>query len=175
MGNYSPDRRDCSAAINESERKIVKLKNKLTNPKDKGQLQIVEQIAIEATKIHLWKKGYWVMREQQSKGPADLYAYKIVNNKRIEYFIDAKGIHPNVNYKPAFKRRSSIKFRERDEVINRIQAIVFKDEIRFKDLDNELVIIIPESNPERVIGYAEIQEAIKKIVDLQDGDLKEWD
>ena len=87
MGNYSPDRRDCSAAINESERKIVKLKNKLTNPKDKGQLQIVEQIAIEATKIHLWKKGYWVMRERQ----------------------------------------------------------------------------------------AEIQEAIKKIVDLQDGDLKEWD
>tara|TARA_B110000003_G_scaffold240898_1_gene247814 strand:- start:274 stop:702 length:429 start_codon:yes stop_codon:yes gene_type:complete len=142
MSNYSPDKRDCSAAISKSKIKIKKLKNKLTYPKDKGQLRIVEEIAIETTKIYLWKRGYWIMREQQSKGPADLYAYKIVNNKKIDYFIDAKGIHPKVNYKPAFKRRSSKAFRDRDKVINRIQSIVYKDEIRFKDLDNRLVEII---------------------------------
>jgi len=140
--SYSPERRDCIAAINISRIRIEELKKLLTKPKEKGQRKIVEEIAIEFTKIYLWKKGYWVMREQQSKGPADLYAYKIVNNKRIEYFIDAKGIHPKANYKPAFKRKVST-FRERDEVINRIQSIVFKDEIRFKDLDNELVPIIP--------------------------------
>ena len=126
---------------NKSKRKIKELEKKLTLPKEKGQRKIVELIAIESTKIYLWKKSYWVMREQQSKGPADLYAFKIVNNERIEWFIDSKGIHPKANYKPAFKRKIST-FRERDEVINRIQSIVYKDEIRFKDLDNELVDII---------------------------------
>jgi hypothetical protein len=141
MANYSPHIADCTASINKSKIKIKELEKKLTLPKEKGQRKIVELIAIEITKIYLWKKSYWVMREQQSKGPADLYAFKIVNNERIEWFIDAKGIHPKANYKPAFKRKIST-FRERDEVINRIQSIVFKDEIRFKDLDNRLVEII---------------------------------
>ena len=141
MANYSPHIADCTASINKSKIKIKELEKKLTLPKEKGQRKIVELIAIEITKIYLWKKRYWVMREQQSKGPADLYAFKIVNNERIEWFIDAKGIHPKANYKPAFKRKIST-FRERDEVINRIQSIVFKDEIRFKDLDNRLVEII---------------------------------
>jgi len=141
MANYSPCIGDCTASINKSKRKIKELEKKLTLPKEKGQRKIVELIAIESTKIYLWKKSYWVMREQQSKGPADLYAFKIVNNERIEWFIDSKGIHPKANYKPAFKRKIST-FRERDEVINRIQSIVYKDEIRFKDLDNELVDII---------------------------------
>tara|TARA_B100001175_G_C19285012_1_gene530697 strand:- start:329 stop:754 length:426 start_codon:yes stop_codon:yes gene_type:complete len=141
MANYSPHIADCTASINKSKIKIKELEKKLTLPKEKGQRKIVELIAIEITKIYLWKKSYWVMREQQSKGPADLYAFKIVNNERIEWFIDAKGIHPKANYKPAFKRKIST-FRERDEVINRIQSIVYKDEIRFKDLDNRLVEII---------------------------------
>jgi hypothetical protein len=141
MANYSPNIADCTASINKSKIKIKELEKKLTLPKEKGQRKIVELIAIEITKIYLWKKSYWVMREQQSKGPADLYAFKIVNNERIEWFIDAKGIHPKANYKPAFKRKIST-FRERDEVINRIQSIVYKDEIRFKDLDNRLVEII---------------------------------
>jgi hypothetical protein len=141
MANYSPHIGDCKASINKSKIKIKELEKKLTLPKEKGQRKIVELIAIEITKIYLWKKSYWVMREQQSKGPADLYAFKIVNNERIEWFIDAKGIHPKANYKPAFKRKIST-FRERDEVINRIQSIVYKDEIRFKDLDNRLVEII---------------------------------
>ena len=140
MANYSPHIADCTASINKSKIKIKELEKKLTLPKEKGQRKIVELIAIEITKIYLWKKSYWVMREQQSKGPADLYAFKIVNNERIEWFIDAKGIHPKANYKPAFKRKIST-FRERDEVINRIQSIVYKDEIRFKDLDNVLVDI----------------------------------
>ena len=141
MANYSPHIADCTASINKSKIKNKELEKKLTLPKEKGQRKIVELIAIEITKIYLWKKSYWVMREQQSKGPADLYAFKIVNNERIEWFIDAKGIHPKANYKPAFKRKIST-FRERDEVINRIQSIVYKDEIRFKDLDNRLVEII---------------------------------
>ena len=141
MGNYSPEVRDCRAETNKSNTKIKELKKLLTKPKEKGQRKIVEEIAVEFTKIYLWKKGYWVMGEQQSKGPADLYAYKIIDNKKIDYFIDAKGIHPKANYKPAFKRKIST-FRERDEVINRIQSIVYKDEIRFKDLDNVLVDIV---------------------------------
>ena len=59
----------------------------------------------------------------------------------IEWFIDAKGIHPKANYKPAFKRKIST-YREMGEVINLIQSIGYKDEIRFKDLDNRLVEII---------------------------------
>jgi hypothetical protein len=136
MGNYSPEKKDCNGGIKKSNQKIELLYKKLTKPGDKGQLAIVEEIAIEQTKIYLWERGYWIMREQQLRGPADLYAYKIVNKKKIEYFIDAKGIHPYANYKPAFKRRPSNKFRERDEVIERIQSIVYKDEIKFKDLNN---------------------------------------
>ena len=26
-------------------------------------------------------------------------------NRKIDYFVDAKGIHPKANYKPQFKRR----------------------------------------------------------------------
>ena len=63
--------------------------SQLTSPKVKGQSQLVEQMAIEKTKIYLWEKGYWVLREQQKRGPADLYAYKIVENRKIDYFIDA--------------------------------------------------------------------------------------
>ena len=140
MGNYSPEKKDCNGGIKKSNQKIELLYKKLTKPGDKGQLAIVEEIAIEQTKIYLWERGYWIMREQQLRGPADLYAYKIIDNKKIDYFIDAKGIHPKANYKPAFKRKIST-FRERDEVINRIQSIVYKDEIRFKDLDNVLVDI----------------------------------
>ena len=111
------------------------------NPKIKGQTKIVEEIAIEQTKIYLWQKGYWVLREQQLRGPADLYAYKILNYKKIEYFIDSKGIHPRANYKPAFKARIS-KFPVRDKILNRIQSIVYKNQIKFKDLNNKEVKII---------------------------------
>ena len=40
-------------------------------------------MAIERTMEYMWNKKYWVLREQQAKGPADLYAYKIINDERI--------------------------------------------------------------------------------------------
>ena len=125
----------------ESIRHTPTIEVEISKPKIKGQSKIVEEIAVEKTKIYLWQKGYWVLREQQLRGPADLYAYKISNYKRIEYFIDCKGIHPRANYKPAFKARKS-KFPIRDKIINRIQSIVYKNQIKFKDLSNKEVKII---------------------------------
>ena len=141
MANYSPTKNDVTSEISKS-RKVIQIhEQELSKPKIKGQSKIVEEIAVEKTKIYLWQKGYWVLREQQLRGPADLYAYKISNYKRIEYFIDCKGIHPKANYKPAFKARVS-KFPVRDKIINRIQSIVYKNQIRFKDLSNKEVKII---------------------------------
>ncbi len=141
MANYSPTKNDVTSEISKS-RKVIKIhEQELSKPKIKGQSKIVEEIAVEKTKIYLWQKGYWVLREQQLRGPADLYAYKISNYKRIEYFIDCKGIHPRANYKPAFKARKS-KFPIRDKIINRIQSIVYKNQIKFKDLSNKEVKII---------------------------------
>ena len=141
MSNYSPTKNDCAGEIAKSKKRIQEISSQLTSPKVKGQSQLVEQMAIEKTKIYLWEKGYWVLREQQKRGPADLYAYKIVENRKIDYFIDAKGIHPRVNYKPAFKRRAPSKFKERDTILNRIQSIVYKGKIVFKDLNNKEVKI----------------------------------
>ena len=87
------------------------------------------------------EKKYWVLRGLQKRGPADLYAYKIIGNRKIDYFVDAKGIHPKVNYKPQFKRRAPSKFKDRDTILNRIQGIVYKGKIVFKDLDNKEVKI----------------------------------
>jgi hypothetical protein len=141
MTSYSPTKNDVTAEIAKSKKRIKDLEKELLNPKIKGQTKIVEEIAIEQTKIYLWQKGYWVLREQQLRGPADLYAYKILNYKKIEYFIDSKGIHPRANYKPAFKARIS-KFPVRDKILNRIQSIVYKNQIKFKDLNNKEVKII---------------------------------
>tara|TARA_B100001057_G_scaffold376864_1_gene382064 strand:- start:845 stop:1270 length:426 start_codon:yes stop_codon:yes gene_type:complete len=141
MTSYSPTKNDVTSEIFKSRKRIKELEKDLSNPKIKGQTKIVEEIAIEQTKIYLWQKGYWILREQQLRGPADLYAYKILNYKKIEYFIDCKGIHPKANYKPAFKARIS-KFPIRDKILNRIQSIVYKNQIKFKDLKNIQVKII---------------------------------
>jgi len=141
MTSYSPTKNDVTSETVKSRKRIKELEKELSNPKIKGQTKIVEEIAIEQTKINLWQKGYWILREQQLRGPADLYAYKILNYKKIEYFIDCKGIHPKANYKPAFKARIS-KFPIRDKILNRIQSIVYKNQIKFKDLNNKEVKII---------------------------------
>ena len=141
MTSYSPTKNDVTSETVKSRKRIKELEKELSNPKIKGQTKIVEEIAIEQTKINLWQKGYWILREQQLRGPADLYAYKILNYKKIEYFIDCKGIHPKANYKPAFKARIS-KFPIRDKILNRIQSIVYKNQIKFKDLKNKEVKII---------------------------------
>ena len=111
---------------------------------------IVEEMAIERTMEYMWNKRYWVLREQQSKGPADLYAYKIINDERIEYFIDAKGIHPNAKQTPRFKPRADLKFINRDRVIKRIVSIVHNGKIKFvegfhsnyKNLEEKYIRII---------------------------------
>ena len=45
------------------------------------------------------------------------------------------------NYKPQFKRRAPSKFKDRDAILNRIQGIVYKGKIVFKDLNNKEVKI----------------------------------
>ncbi len=142
MPDYSPSKNDCTSQIKQSKKKVLELTALLTKTKESGQAKFVEEIAIEETKIHLWKKGYWILREQQQKGPADLYAYKIIENKIIDYFIDAKGIHPRVNYRPQFKRRVSSKFHERDTVLNKIQAIFYRGKLVFKDINNKELKIL---------------------------------
>ena len=82
MANYSPTKNDVTSEISKS-RKVIQIhEQELSKPKIKGQSKIVEEIAVEKTKIYLWQKGYWVLREQQLRGPADLYAYKISNYKK---------------------------------------------------------------------------------------------
>ena len=39
-------------------------------------------MSIHRTMYYLWDKNYWVFREQQGKGPADIYAFKIVNGEK---------------------------------------------------------------------------------------------
>ena len=141
MADYFPTKRDCTAEIRKSKKRLQEIKSLWTKPKSKGQSQYVEIMAIESIKIYLWKKGYWILRELQKRGPADLYAYKIIDNRKIDYFIDAKGIHPKANYKPQFKRRAPSKFKDRDAILNRIQGIVYKGKIVFKDLNNKEVKI----------------------------------
>jgi len=104
---------------------------KLTKPKEAGVSEKVEEMAIQRTMEYLWKYNYWVFREQQGKGPADIYAFKIINGEKIDYFIDAKGIHPNAKQKPRFKPRADLKFTSRDKVINRIVSIVYNGKIKF--------------------------------------------
>ena len=83
MTSYSPTKNDVTSETVKSRKRIKELEKELSNPKIKGQTKIVEEIAIEQTKINLWQKGYWILREQQLRGPADLYAYKILNYKKI--------------------------------------------------------------------------------------------
>ena len=104
---------------------------KLSKPKVKGSLEKVEEMAIHRTMYYLWDKNYWVFREQQGKGPADVFAFKIINGEKKEYFIDVKGIHPNAKQKPKFKPRADLKFINRDRIIHRIVAIVYNWEIKF--------------------------------------------
>ena len=122
MADFFPPINEITSCIKLSRerRKQLTTKLKLTSPKDKGTLREVEEMAIERTMEYMWNKRYWVLREQQSKGPADLYAYKIINDERIEYFIDAKGIHPNAKQIPRFRPRPDKKFINRDRVIKRI-------------------------------------------------------
>ena len=91
MADFFPPITEITSCIKRSKerRKILTEELKSTNPKDKGTFRKVEEMAIERTMEYMWNKRYWVLREQQSKGPADLYAYKIINGERIEYFIDA--------------------------------------------------------------------------------------
>ena len=61
-------------------------KKRKAKPKIKGSLEKVEEMAIQRTMYYLWDKNYWVFREQQGKGPADIYAFKIINGEKKEYF-----------------------------------------------------------------------------------------
>ena len=110
MADFFPPLKELSSCIRISreERKNLTEKLKLTNPKDKGTLKDVEEMAIQRTMEYMWNKKYWVLREQQSKG-----------------------IHPNAKQIPRFRPRPDKKFINRDRVIKRIVSIVHNGKIKF--------------------------------------------
>tara|TARA_B100000315_G_C14545467_1_gene573022 strand:+ start:914 stop:1432 length:519 start_codon:yes stop_codon:yes gene_type:complete len=134
MNSFLINHADAESSINKSKEDLKNILSKysLTPSKElKTLLDLVEEAAIECTMQYLWSYGYWVLREQQRRGPIDLYAYKIVNGQKIEYFIDVKGIRPNAKqspprYKPTLpKDYQRMSYQIRDRIVNRIVAIVF--------------------------------------------------
>ena len=109
-------------------------KTKLSKEESAKLISLVESAAIECTMQFFWKCGYWILREQQTKGPMDLYVYKIVNGEKIEYAVDVKGIRPNAKKKPAHKPTLPTGYEKkshhiRDQILKRVVAIVYlKDE-----------------------------------------------
>ena len=144
MNNFFINPTDAEDSIDKSKKNLKKILSEysLTPSKEiKILLNLVEEAAIECTMQYFWSYGYWVLREQQHRGPVDLYAYKIINGKKIEYFIDAKGIRPNAKlnpprYKPTLpKDYIRMNYPIRDRIVNRIVAIVFlKDEKTRKNI-----------------------------------------
>lgn len=91
MKNFFINNKDKNEGIKTSKKKLEEiLSNKLIHAevktlskKDSTKSRIlVEEGAVEAIKIYLWEHNYWVLREQQNRGPTDLYAYKIINGKK---------------------------------------------------------------------------------------------
>jgi len=99
------------------------------SPKE-GQEKLVQEYGIEHTKIIGWQNRYYVFEECQPNGPADLIFIKInTEGKLVQFNIDAKGIHPNCNFFPQGKRRTTTKdFKERNELYERIQSISWRVE-----------------------------------------------
>ena len=92
MADFFPPIAEIKSCIKLSRerRKILTEELKLTNPKDKGTFRKVEEMAIERTMEYMWNKRYWVLREQQNKRPADLYAYKIINDEKMNILLMQK-------------------------------------------------------------------------------------
>jgi len=144
MNSFFINLTDAKNSIDKSKENLKEILSKysLTPSKEKKiLLNLVEEAAIESTMQYFWSYGYWVLREQQHRGPVDLYAYKIINGQKIEYFIDAKGIRPNAKLNPPRYRPTLSKdyirmnYPIRDRIVNRIVAIVFlKDEKTRKNI-----------------------------------------
>ncbi len=62
MADFFPPITEITSCIKLSRerRKIITEELKLTNPKDKGTLSKVEEMAIERTMEYMWEKKYWV-------------------------------------------------------------------------------------------------------------------
>ena len=143
MENFYINNTDKKICIRESKEKLKKILSNwlihadtktLSKEENTQARKLVEEGAIEVIKQHLWKKNYWVLREQQSKGPTDLYAYKILNGKKIEFYIDAKGIRGG-NKKKVQGKPAASKFPIRDKILRRIVGIVhLKDENSIKNI-----------------------------------------
>jgi hypothetical protein len=144
MNSFFVNPDDAKSSIKKSKETLNKLLSKYSiTPKEEKKilLDLVEEAAIECTMQYLWSFGYWILREQQHRGPIDIYAYKIVEGKKLEYSIDVKGIRPNAKqspprYKPTLSSDyERMNYSIRDGIVNRIVAIVFlKDEKTRKNI-----------------------------------------
>ena len=86
MNNFLINPSDADNSIKKSKENLKEILSKysLTPSKEKKiLLNLVEEAAIECTMQYFWSYGYWVLREQQHRGPVDLYAYKIILLKQI--------------------------------------------------------------------------------------------
>tara|TARA_B100001093_G_scaffold518964_1_gene605790 strand:- start:1774 stop:2283 length:510 start_codon:yes stop_codon:yes gene_type:complete len=143
MENFYINNTDKKICIKKSKEKLKKILSdnlihadtkSLSKEENTQARKLVEEGAIEVIKQYLWEKNYWVLREQQSKGPTDLYAYKVINGKKIEFYIDAKGIRGG-NKKKVQGKPSASKFPIRDRILRRIVGIVhLKDENSIKNI-----------------------------------------
>ena len=121
----------CKAMISKSEQKLKAIIKRLKSGSPKNQQEEdVQNYSVEHTKIIGWQNRYYVYEECQPNGPADLIFIKInTQGKLIQFNIDAKGIHPNCNFFPQGKRRTTTKdFKERNELYERIQSISWRVE-----------------------------------------------
>ena len=115
MNNFFINPKDAQSSITKSKERLKdnlfifnlliekEKKSKLSKEESAKLNNLIELAAIESTMQFFWKCGYWVLREQQTMGPMDLYAYKIVNGEKIAYAVDVKSIRPNAKKKPAPK------------------------------------------------------------------------
>ena len=152
MNNFFINPKDAQSSITKSKERLKdnlfifnlliekEKKSKLSKEESTKLNNLVELAAIESTMQFFWKCGYWVLREQQTMGPMDLYAYKIVDGEKIAYAVDVKGIRPNAKKKPAHKPTLSKVYEKksyhiRDQILKRIVAIVYlKDEKTRKEI-----------------------------------------
>ena len=65
MADFFPPLTEITSCIKISKeiRKNLTEKLKKTNPKDKGTLKDVEEMAIQRTMEYMWNKKYWVLRD----------------------------------------------------------------------------------------------------------------
>lgn len=83
----------------------------------------------------LWKEGFWCVKAYASKGAADIYAFKKVNNKTVLWLIQVK----KKNVLECLSHKEIEGLRERERKTGGIPMVAFKlsyyGRIQFLEMD----------------------------------------